>query len=227
MTILHSRNRRVLVLSAAAIFVVYVFGAGQAARLVSQNGKRSQQQYTDKLSDEWIKSQIEALASGQTSHVFFYGTSKSDSLVSRLAGMSEVKRLTFENTDLTNSGLNDVAMLPNLEKLTILGGATGDAGLESLSHNRSLRTLHLVHLELTDDGLAALQSLSELEYLTIYRDHRSNNKLTNLAVQHLRGLRNLKRLNIGGGWLSTTAVDELKSYLPNCEVIDKYADDEW
>lgn len=229
MIYLNTRNcGKILIASAAGIaFAWFFFAAVEAARRASENERRRQERYVYKLNQEWITGEIKRLESGQASGVYFYSTSNSDLLVSKLAGMSEIKRLTFETTDLTDNGVSIIAKLPNLEKLTVHGGNTSDIGLESLSQNQSLMTLHLVNVDLTDGGLPALFAIPKLDYLTIYCRKRSKNKLTNLAIHHLSKLKHLKKLNVGGGWLSSSAVDELKTSLPDCEIVENFADDEW
>lgn len=222
----HYRNVLIAVTTGIA-FVWYLLAAVKSFRHAIENEGRRQEQYILEQNDEWIKGEIEKLTSGQSSGVYFYSTTNSDSLVNRLSGMPEIRRLTFETTDLTDDGVKIIATLPNLDKLTIHGGATTDAGLTSLSHIPTLRTLHLVNLKLTDQGLATLLALRDLEYLTIYCGENSKSKLSNAAVQNLRQLKQLKKLNVGGGWLPATAIDELKVLLPNCEIVANYADDEW
>ncbi len=160
---------RILLAAAVGVLIVsFLFVALRTARRASQDSLRHQVEYVHELERKWIDREVKRLASGQTSHVHFYATSNSDSLVNQLAGMAEVKSLTFWETDLTDKGLRIVASLPRLEKLTVNGGSAGDSGLESLSHNQSLRKLHFVNLNLSNEGLAVLQSIPNLDYLTLY-----------------------------------------------------------
>ncbi len=32
---------------------------------------------------------------------------------------------------------------------------------------------------------------------------------------------------MSGGWLSSSAIDQLKIALPSCEIVEDFADDEW
>ena len=227
-----NRNTRIcyrilLAVAAGIAFVWFLFAATDAARVAAEKESRRQARYVYKLQEEWMASKIQSLTTGQSSGVFFYSTSNSDVWVSKLAGMAEIKWLTFWMTDLTDGGVNIIAKLPNIEKLTIHGGTTSDVGLGSLGQNKSLRTLHLVNLDLTDSGLTALSADSELENLTVYSSKLPTIRLSDLAVHHLRKLKHLRKLNVGGGWLSSSAVEELKSSLPDCEIVENYADDEW
>jgi len=219
---------RILIACAVGIlFALYLFGAIQNYLRMVERGRREQERFVNKLTEEWIEGEKVSLASRQTSHVHFYSTANSDSWVNRLAGMPEIRSLTFESTDLTDHGVSIIAQLPNLEKLTVYGGSTSNAGLESLSQNQSLRTLHLVNVDISDSGLAFLQSMHNLENLTIYRGKRFKSKLTDFAVHVLATLKQLKKLNVGGGWLSKPAIFELKTLLPDCQIAEDFADDEW
>jgi hypothetical protein len=208
-------------------FLWFMFAAVAAARRAAEREQRRQEQYVQKLNEDWIRKEIERLTSGQSDFVFFYSTGNTDALVKQLASMPEVHGLTFETTDLSDLGVTFIATLPNIEKLTIHGGTVGNSGLSTLRNLENLKTLHMVNLELTDDGLVTLLSMKNLEALTIYAHQSSKPKLTDLAIKHLKELKTLKKLNIGGGWLSVNSVNELKRSLPDCIVTQNYADDEW
>ena len=221
-------STRILIVSTVGVLIaLFLFAAVRAARRASQDLQRHQEQYANELEQKWIDGEVNRLASGQSSHVHFYATSNSDLLVNRLAGMPEIRSLTFWTTDLSDNGLSIIAKLPRLEKLTVNGGNVGDSGLALLSQNQTLRMLHLVNLNLSNDGLVVLQSIQKLDYLTVYCGQRSECKLTDIAGHRLNNLKQLKKLNVGGGWLSSSAITELKIALPNCEIVEKFADDEW
>ena len=211
----------------AAAFLWFIFVAVAAARRAAEREQRRQEQYVQKLNEDWIRKEIERLTTGQSDFVFFYSTGNTDALIQKLSSMPEVRGLTFETTDLSDLGVTFIATLPNIEKLTIHGGTVGNSGLNSLRNLENLKTLHMVNLELTDDGLITLLSMKNLETLTVYSNQRSKTKLTDSAIKHLRDLKTLKRLNVGGGWLSLNSVNELKSSLPDCIITQNYADDEW
>ena len=97
----------------------------------------------------------------------------------------------------------------------------GDDGLAILKECEKLEILELVNIDVTDDGLAVLRSFPRLKDLTIYRDGFRERLLTDTAVRDLRNLNKLTRLNVAGGWMSKTAVAELRRSLPDCEVVEK------
>lgn len=71
--------------------------------------------------------------------------------------MPQVHGLTFETTDLSDVGVTFIATLPNIEKLTIHGGTVGNSGLSTMRNLQRLKTLHMVNLELTDDGIGSFR----------------------------------------------------------------------
>jgi hypothetical protein len=229
MTNVHSRPKtRILIAAAVGVLIVsFLFAAVRAARQASENFVRHNEEYVYELQRKWIDGEITRLSSGQTSHVHFYATSNSDLLVNRLAGMAEVRSLTFWETDLSNKGLSIIASLPRLEKLTINGGSVSDSGLESLSQNQILRKLHFINLNLSNEGLIVLQSIPNLDYVTVYSGRHSLCKLTDAAEPLLSSLTGVKKMNVGGGWISRSAIATLKTSLPNCEIVEDFADDEW
>ena len=99
-----------------------------------------------------------------------------------------------------------------------------DEGLATVSRTASLETLRLVNIDVTDDGLAALQSFPRFRDLTIYRDPFRPKLLTDRAVIQLSALQDLLKLRISGGWMSKAAIAELKKSLPNCHVVET---DDW
>jgi hypothetical protein len=220
---INKRNRKILIAIGASIaFVWFLAAAFQNYRLAWDRERTRQEQHNSKLSNEWIKSERERLAGGQTSQVYFYSTADTDSLVDQLSGMPEVKELTFELTDLSDDGVLAIVGLPNIECLTFYGGKlrVGNRGLGLLRGQKTLVTLKLVNTDVTDDGLAVLQTLPNLKNLTIYRDGFREKLLTDRAVIKLQNLSTLATLNVAGGWLSQSGLQSLREALPSCRVFE-------
>lgn len=214
-------------------FAWFMYGAIQASRRARENFWREFEENNYRVNVEWAEREKRALVEHHSGHLYFYSTRRTDLLVQRFEGMAEIKSLNFWSTDITDQGLGVVAALPNLKKLTVCGGHVSDARLKLLSQHQSLETLHLVNTGVTNSGLAALQSIPRLTNLTIYstahgrKSRISKELLTEAAIPELASLTQLKKLNIGGGWLSNSVIDELKKRLPDCEIVENYADDEW
>jgi len=171
--------------------------------------------------NQWVSEQKEALRSGKQSSVYFYCSSNTDELIAEFSKMPEIERLTFELTDLTDAGVRPIANLPNLADLTLYGGRprVGDTGLQTLAGKQSIMTLKLINIDVTEDGLRLLASFPALTDLTLHRDGFREIMWTDTALQHIRQLGNLTRLKICGGWMSDTALEELRKDLPKCEIV--------
>lgn len=176
--------------------------------------------------DEWSARQQAALEAGDQSYVYFYDTRGTDALLEQFANNRAIESLTFELTDLSDAGVKTIADLPNIQQLTLYGGRprVGDRGLALLRGHPTLNTLKLINIDVTDQGVSVLQTLPHLERLILYRDDFREKLLTDGAVDELRNLSGLSKLNVAGGWMSPTAVDHLRALLPNCEVV---VDDDW
>lgn len=171
--------------------------------------------------DEWLAEQQTALRAGDQSYVYFYDTRGTGALLQQFARNPAIEDLTFELTDLSDDDVKTIAELPNIERLTLYGGLprVGDQGLGSLRGLPTLTTLKLINIDVTDRGLAVLQTLPRLRHLTLYRDDFRENLLTDRAVDELRNLTELAKLNILGGWMSSAAIDELRALLPDCDIV--------
>ena len=199
----------------AGFAVLLVAGFRHALRSADENSRRQKRL----RQEQWLAEQKHALASGKSSNVHFYSTSDTDWLVAELAGMPEIKSLSFDLTDLTDEGCTTLAEMPHLTSLTLYGGGReGDAGLATLSRSRSIQTLQLVNLRLTDDGLNALQFFPRLQDVTIFWEPFRGRQLSDNAVKNLSLLQDLGKINISGGWMSEEAFAKLRGALPNCYV---------
>ena len=101
----------------------------------------------------------------------------------------EVDRVTFNDTQIT------------------------DAGLEHLKDLTNLNRLNLDYTQVTDAGLEHLKGLSSLNSLYI-RD----TQITDAELMHLKGLASLERLELDGTKITDAGMSELKAALPNCKI---------
>ena len=100
--------RILIAIALGVLLVLFFYEAIQASRRATEKSLRDEAEYVFRMEQKWIEDQKEQLLSGHTTDVYFYSTSKSGSLVSRLAGMTEIKRLAFESTDLSDFGVDRV-----------------------------------------------------------------------------------------------------------------------
>jgi hypothetical protein len=78
----------------------------------------------------------------------------------------------------------------------------------------SLHVLRLYAGPVGDDGLRPVGRLTDLEVLIA-----QNVQMTDAGLDHLAGLKKLKRLEIQGNRVSDAAVARLKKVLPELEVV--------
>jgi len=79
----------------------------------------------------------------------------------------------------------------------------------------NLTRLHLDRTSVTDDGLAQLQSLTQLEYLNLY-----GTKVTDAGMGHLAKLANLRQLYVWRTKVTPEAIARLQSQVPRLVVND-------
>ena len=77
------------------------------------------------------------------------GTKISDSGLKQLASMPNLTRLHLERTGITDAGLVEVAQLRNLEYLNLYGTSITDAGLQALVKLPKLKQIYLWHTKVT------------------------------------------------------------------------------
>jgi hypothetical protein len=224
-----SHRRRWIVLLTLAAMTAVLLGAWaiDAIRNLTAVNGIGDRRYVD----EWLVKQQAALRSGDQSYVYFYDTRDTDALLQQFAHNPAIESLTFELTDLSDGGVKTIAELPNIKRLTLYGGRprVGDPGLALLRGHPTLTTLKLINIDVTDCGLAVLQTLPRLRHLTLYRDDFREKLLTDGAVDELRNLTALAKLNIVGGWMSPTTIDDLRVLLPDCDIVvdaNRMRDDE-
>jgi len=83
-------------------------------------------------------------------------TSVTDSGLSSLVGLGELRRLHLAQTEVGDDGLASVGALGKLEYLNLFGSKVTDAGLEHLAGLKRLRRLYLWQTETTKDARDAL-----------------------------------------------------------------------
>ena len=113
----------------------------------------------------------------------------SDSQLRRLPIGPALRQLNLEGTQISDAGLSVLARAPGLEELDLSGTSITDAGVASIKGLARLTTLWLAHTGITDD-----------------------------AVEQLLRLRRLEALNVQGCNLSPSAIDRLRSGLPDTTI---------
>ena len=105
---------------------------------------------------------------------------------------TDLRKLTFLNlalTQITDTGLKDVAKLQQLIGLVLIG------------------------TQITDVGLKEVAKLQKLEVLLL-----NNTKITDAGLKEVAKLQKLEELDLRGSEVTKAGVAEFKRALPNCQI---------
>ena len=144
-----------------------------------------------------------------------------DDGLAALAGTPTLARLWVSDTNVNGDGLAALADLPNLERLFLDLGSRDDRfhadrpGLGGVGALRSLKVLNLHGSGLVPDDLAALNGLSNLEFLQI-----GGVPIDDVAAWHLAGLTTLESLSVDDGGSVTDVGLGFLTNLRNLEHLD-------
>lgn len=104
-----------------------------------------------------------------------------DSHIAQLLGHRRLKNLLLNSTQVTDIGLQEIAVLKELIDLELDNTAVTDAGLEQLAKLPELQFLSLNKTAITDVGLEHLAKAPKLEHL-----HVSGTKVTDEGIAKLK-----------------------------------------
>ena len=112
-----------------------------------------------------------------------FATGLSPAMVDEIAGMSSVKRLELDRSDVTDEGLNLLwRKLPELRRVSLGSTWIGDDGLKDVGLARNLEELVLEETDVTDLTVERLRGLPVLRYLNLERTRISVRSADVLAV---------------------------------------------
>lgn len=126
---------------------------------------------------------------GDVAHAFFFWDATLDErtieLLQEFPNLKsiEVKRSVHgkRQSAVTDSSLENLATLPNLEVLRIAGAQITDAGLLHLQSLKNLKYLDLSHTPISDAGIAHLRKLWHLEVLSV-----ADTQISEKGIQELK-----------------------------------------
>ena len=122
-----------------------------------------------------------------------------DSLLAALGKITWLKRLTLDDTLITDEGMALLCNLTQLEELSLIGTNVTGAFLKDLSKLKELRKLDLSRSKIKDESLAYLSAYTSLEDLNL-----SETTVSNAGVPFLRAVPSLWKINLN----STLTYDE-------------------
>jgi Leucine-rich repeat (LRR) protein len=130
--------------------------------------------------------------------------------------LQDVVGLNCSGMDLGDADLRRLALLTELETLSLNHASITDPGFECFRHLRKLRELRLRQTAITDDGLANVAQFKQLETLNL-----SFTDIGDAGARHLNGLTKLRSLHLDGTRITDAGVENLKT-LKNLEWLNLY-----
>jgi beta-lactamase regulating signal transducer with metallopeptidase domain/Leucine-rich repeat (LRR) protein len=125
-------------------------------------------------------------------------TKVTDSGLERLKDLRQLQSILLQSPKVTDAGMEHLKGLSQLRQLWFISSEVTDAGLEHLKGLSHLQRLFLESPKVTDVGLKHLKGLSELRDLSLIYA-----QITDAGLTHLEGLGQLRGL-----WLGRTKVTD-------------------
>jgi hypothetical protein len=176
-----------------------------------------------------------------------HGTPITDAGLKHLRRLAGLTTLVLQRTAITDAGLPSLRGLTRLETLSLVNTAVGPDGLAHLRPLARLRHLGLAGTRITDAGLVHLKSFKNLESLSLSATAIGNVGLkvfredlaaanpsgltalqtlrlsfcpavTDVGLEHLHDLRQLRSLSLRGTGVSPKAAAALENTVPGCDV---------
>lgn len=145
---------------------------------------------------------------------WLWGTDATDSDLQHLQRLPNLQALYLWESQITDAGLEHLKEMTYLKRLRITGNSNvTDAGLEQLKGLTNLQVLYVAETKITDAGLEHLKEMTELEHLFL-----SDTKVTDAGLEHLRELERLEELSLWDTKVTDEGVKKLQRALPNCEI---------
>lgn len=149
------------------------------------------------------------------------GTEITDAGITALAQAQNLQSLVVWDSKITDASLKIIRALPNLTVLCLQQTAVTDQGVSELMNGlqAQLCELDLSGTNATGACLPSLRGASDLERLRL-RDLPINDE----QIRPLMELPKLRRLDLSGTRITPRGLAELKTALPNCEILARDTD---
>jgi hypothetical protein len=165
-------------------------------------------------------------------------TNVTDGVLITLRPMKSLASLAFtEDSAITNRGMKELQYFPHLIRIDLEKTGVDAKGLADIAKCKSLRTLELQHLRVSN-GLAALQALPDLQDLdlsgtdivdkdlealvpikSLRRVAIKSTGITGAGLEIFKRMRQLKQISLLDALrLNKTQIDDLKLAMPKCHV---------
>ncbi|HEV8541042.1 MAG TPA: c-type cytochrome domain-containing protein [Verrucomicrobiae bacterium] len=118
-----------------------------------------------------------------------------------------------QDTNKTSEAIALLKDIPSLVDLNLAKLNLKDDDLKSISSLSNLQRLHLENNPVTDAGLANLKGLTNLEYLNLY-----NTQVGDAGIENLKGMKNLMALYLWQSKVTDDGAAKLKKELPEAMI---------
>jgi len=140
-------------------------------------------------------------------------TQVTDAGLAHLHGLTGLVLLSLNGTQVTGAGLAHLQALNGLEWIHLDGTRFTDASLAHVQTMTRLKWLSLDDTQVTDVGLAHLRGLTRLEWLYL-----GGTQVTDVGLAHLHGLTGLRQLFLNRTQISVAGLKQIRQALPNCQI---------
>jgi hypothetical protein len=131
---------------------------------------------------------------------------EAEHLIWCLTGLSEVKHLDLWGEWISDSSLQSLQSLPQLERLAMHETSATEFGLASLARLPNLRTLVLEESSISDQTLAAIAGIRDLEILAV-----DSPRITDAGMRHLASMPRLRDLRLDRTSITDSGLLDLQS----------------
>ncbi|HTV48765.1 MAG TPA: leucine-rich repeat domain-containing protein [Phycisphaerae bacterium] len=145
-----------------------------------------------------------------------HNTNMTDSGLEELSGFTSLQSLDLSGDDqVTDMGLQKLAGLTQLQYLNLNGTQVTDASLQEIAGFTQLQTLNLDNTSVSDVGLKELVSLTQLHTLDL-----GDTQVSDTGLKELADLTQLRQLELMfASHVTDTGIAELQKALPNLQII--------
>jgi hypothetical protein len=183
--------------------------------------------------------QLAAVKAGHSEAIHTVSWRVSDDELAAVSDATALRTLLIDQpqSQITATGVKNLAGLPKLEHLRLRGPGVDDDALVEIAKIASLQILNLPHGQFSDEGLKSLASLPALEqfrfksaavtdagmvtlaeFPALKRLHLIDVPITDDGLKTLAGMKQLESLYIDGAHLSDGAIEELLGARPELHV---------
>jgi hypothetical protein len=151
----------------------------------------------------------------QTYYVFNLPAETTDDVLLRLPVVPFPYGLALEGAKITDTGMQHLAKVENLNFLDLSETKVTDRGLKELTTGKAnnLEFLILRETRMTDTGLKDVAKLTRLVYLNL-----SATPITDAGLRELTNLKHIKALNLTGTEVTEGGIEKLQKALPKVRI---------